>query len=158
MQKRMNRLLNGIRDRVYRPLLVCALRQRYATLIVFMAAAALGCGMVLTGKIRTVFFPEVPGDIITINLTMEKGSPPALTLRNVRRIEAAAREVNRELGDQNGSGAAPIVKVMTAVEDDYSVEVYGELLPRQQWLQGQWCYTKKWPIGFVVVAYAKDTN
>ncbi|MEX0301883.1 MAG: efflux RND transporter permease subunit, partial [Leisingera sp.] len=55
-----------VRNRVYRPVLVVSVTYRYAVLVLFIAAAALGLGLMVKGKVRTVFFPEVPGQVITV--------------------------------------------------------------------------------------------
>ena len=50
--------LYWVRDHIYQPMLLAAVRQRYAVLILFIAAATLGLGLMYKGKVRTVFFPK----------------------------------------------------------------------------------------------------
>ncbi|MCV6604743.1 MAG: efflux RND transporter permease subunit, partial [Porticoccaceae bacterium] len=62
--------LIGFRDHIYAPLLRRALVHRYAVLVLFISAATLGLGMIGLGKVRTVFFPEIPEQLVQVNLTM----------------------------------------------------------------------------------------
>jgi len=80
------------RDRIYYPVLVASVRQRYAVLILFVAAALLGIGLMGKGKVKTVFFPDVPGQVITVNLEMDARAPFALTRSNINRIEATIEQ------------------------------------------------------------------
>ena len=122
-------LLMAANHRIYKPVIAFCLTHRYAVVLVFASVAVCAAGLVESGRIKTVFFPEVPGNTIIVTLKMEKSSPVALTLENARRLEEAAREVNREQMAALGTMDPPIARVMTAVTDDTSVEIYGELQP-----------------------------
>ncbi len=130
LQRGAARCLNCINLQIYQPVLVRALKHRYSALILFITVAVMGC-MVFTGQLRTLFFPEVPGDIITVNLEMENGSPQSLTTANLASIEMAASELNAELMAQLSLAAPPIRRVMTALTDTGSGEIYAELQPEK---------------------------
>ncbi len=115
-------------ERVYRPILAFALRHRYAVLIAFVSLATGVLTLMSTGWIRTVFFPAVPGQIITVNLRMTNGSSLALTRANVDVIERAAEELNAAAGVET----PPIVRIMTALTSETSAEIYAELRPERE--------------------------
>ncbi len=121
--------LYWVRDCIYQPLLVAAVRQRYAVLILFIAAATLGLGLMYKGKVRTVFFPEVPGQVITMNLEMDARSPFALTRRNVNRIEAVLNELNVELAEEASMSAPPVQTVFTIINSAGNAQIFAEMIP-----------------------------
>ncbi|UWQ36626.1 efflux RND transporter permease subunit [Leisingera aquaemixtae] len=118
-----------VRDRVYKPVLVISVTHRYAVLVLFIAAACLGLGLMVKGKVRTVFFPEVPGQVITVNLEMDARAPFALTRANVNRIEAAGHALNRELAEQAGMDVPPVKTFFTIISSAGSAQIYAEMLP-----------------------------
>ena len=121
--------LTWFRDRVYQPVLVQSVRHRYAALIFFIAAAMAGLGLMMKGKVQTVFFPDVPGQVIAINLEMDARAPFALTKANIDRIERVGRTLNEELRERQGMNAAPIETFFTIVNSAGSAQMYAEMLP-----------------------------
>ncbi|MVO18403.1 efflux RND transporter permease subunit [Parasedimentitalea huanghaiensis] len=117
------------RDRVYQPILVVSIAHRYAVLIVFVAAGTLGLGLMGIGKVKTVFFPDVPGQIITVNLEMDARAPFALTKANVDRIEKLGRELNTEIAEGEGMEKPPIKTFFTLISSAGSAQLYAEMLP-----------------------------
>jgi multidrug efflux pump subunit AcrB len=69
--------LDAFNQRIYRPLLEWSLKQRYAVLVLFVSFATLGLGLIEAGKIKTVFFPEIPGQVITVKMEMDARSLPS---------------------------------------------------------------------------------
>jgi multidrug efflux pump subunit AcrB len=118
-----------VRDHLYRPALGFSVRHRYAVLILFIAAGALGLGLLQKGKIKTVFFPDVPGQVITVNLEMDARAPFSLTRDNVDRIEAQGRRLNKELAAKAGMKELPIRTFFTIVNGAGSAQIYAEMLP-----------------------------
>ncbi len=123
----VDRALGTVVRSIYKPALGFALHHRYANLLVLTAVAVLGIGLMATGKIQMVFFPEVPGNTITVNVAMDPSSPGSLTRRNAERLEAAATVVNRRFLEEHGLSSPPIARLMAVVVGHLEVEVYGEL-------------------------------
>ncbi|MEM1190481.1 MAG: efflux RND transporter permease subunit [Pseudomonadota bacterium] len=132
VQRGARRSLAWVRDRLYAPLLVRALRHRYAVSILFIAAATAGLGMLAKGRIETVFFPDVPGQVISVQMEMDARAPFALTRDNVDRIEALGRAINRELQQETGMAEAPIETFFAIVESPRRAQLFAELLPVEQ--------------------------
>jgi multidrug efflux pump subunit AcrB len=129
LRRLADRLLSAINRRLYQPLLGRALRHRYAALAIMATMALCGMAMIANGWIRTVFFPDVPGQIITVALQTRSGSPTDLTVSHITAIEAAAREVNRVAMEEFKTEQPPIARVMTALTGPTSAEIYAELQP-----------------------------
>ena len=131
LQSAMSRALAVVNTRLYRPLLSKALRHRYASLAVFLTIAVCGMSLVFNGWVRTVFFPDAPGQIITVTLQMRSGSPLHLTMTNITAIEKAAEQVNAEAINEFDADDPPILRIMTAMTGPFNVEVYAELQPEK---------------------------
>ncbi len=127
LRKRIDGGLKTFVRAVYRPALRLVIHHRYAALTLLAALAVLGIGLMATGRIKMVFFPEVPGNTITVHVKMDQSSPEALSRRGADRIERAASAVNRLLLDEHDLSSAPIAKVMAVVAGRLEIEAYGEL-------------------------------
>lgn len=117
--------------RLYLPFLGFALANRYAAFIAFSALAVVGIGMATSGLVRTSFFPDVPGSVITVKMDMDALSPPALTHSQADWLEQQALEMNQEFMVSHGLSRPPIEKIMTAVNNARQVEIYAELTPEK---------------------------
>lgn len=126
------RCLDFLNHRVYRPLLRVALAHRYSALVGFAVITVVGIGSIFNGRIKTAFFPDVPGQTITVTLGLHSGSPKSLLLENVQTIERQARELNEQLQQEFGTDDAPIARIMTAVVGDYAAEIWAELRPEKE--------------------------
>ena len=120
-------LLASLNQRYYQPLLTLTLRHRYTSLLIFTTLAVSVIGLVYNGWIRTVFFPEVPGQIISVELEMKSGSPMNLTAANVAAIEKAAEALNRQTMAELNTEAPPIAQLMTAITGPTSALIFAEL-------------------------------
>lgn len=148
--------LHHFRDKIYAPVVLIALKHRYAVFIGFLSMAVLSVGLVYHGKVKSVFFPEVPGQIITINMEMDTQAPYHLTVANMETIERIAQDINREINEainndinaetvntndednphqqsnQNNANNKVIVDVFKVVSGAYKGEIYAELSPSEQ--------------------------
>jgi len=88
--------------RFYRPFLEGALRWRYATLAVFIAAFFVVIGLVAGNWIPFRFFPRVEAEIVSAKITLPPGVPVERTQEAVARIEAAAAKLNEEFQGLKG--------------------------------------------------------
>ncbi len=121
--------LNWFRDKIYAPLLESAVRHRYATLVLFVAAGTLGIGLIGLGKIKTVFFPDVPGQVITVNLEMDARAPFRLTKANLERIRTIGLELNADVQKENSLNSPPIRSLFLQISDASSAQIFAEMTP-----------------------------
>lgn len=124
--------LNFMNSKLYTPLIRVLLRHRYSALVVFITIGIIGIGIIYQGKIRTVFFPEIPGQIITVNLKMHSGSPLDLLMKNIKIVEDGGLALNDELKKANHANLPPIATIMTAVVDESSAVIWAELQPEKK--------------------------
>ncbi len=91
-------------ERVYLPLIERAIEWRYSTLAIGLAVLCVTAGYVFSGRMQFEFFPDVEADNAVVLLTMPRGTPASTTLAAVRRLEAAAFELETELEAEGHAG------------------------------------------------------
>ncbi len=121
--------LHRFRDGPYRHSLQLALAHRYAVLVLFLALGVTGIGLIAKGKIRSVFFPDVPGQIITVSLQMDSRAPMRLTQANLNHIEGVGHDLNLRYQQAHGLDAAPIQTMFYLISDPETAVLYAELTP-----------------------------
>ena len=87
---------------VYRPNLEMFLRWRYVTGSACIAILVLTVGMVFGGWTSFELFPSIESDVMSASVTMPQGTPPEVTSNALRRLEAGADRIRRELIDETG--------------------------------------------------------
>lgn len=81
---------------VYFPAVEWAIKQRYAVFIAFIAVVVLGLGLIAQGKVKTVFFPEFPGQLMSVEMEIDSRAPYNLTVSNINKIEAIGDQLNKD--------------------------------------------------------------
>ncbi|WP_046019637.1 efflux RND transporter permease subunit [Marinomonas sp. S3726] len=136
--------LNHVNQRWYRPLLRKAIKYRYASFIFFLSLALVGISLATSGKVRTTFFPEVPGSIITVKVELDPLIPYALTTQHAAFIEQQAQILNTEIQEEFPNSKPVIARIMTAVNNANEVEIYAELAPEKQRVVDTLELVKRW--------------
>ncbi|MCZ4339359.1 efflux RND transporter permease subunit [Shewanella colwelliana] len=91
----------------YRHFIERCITQRYNVVAAFVGVLILSIALVASGKVRWVFFPDIPSDFIQVRLDMDVGSSEANTLKVVKEIENALYTMNDKMEDEYGY---PVVK------------------------------------------------
>ncbi|GGI91998.1 efflux RND transporter permease subunit [Shewanella gelidii] len=86
----------------YRNFLEFAIRQRYSVIAMFIGVLIFSIALVVSGKVRWVFFPDIPSDFIQVQLQMDEGSSEMNTLQVVQNIEEALYQMNDEMTLKHG--------------------------------------------------------
>ncbi len=110
-QKIQRRTQHGLQRLIhdkYRPMLEKAIDNRGVTVAAFVGILIMTIGLMSSGIVRMVVFPEVPGDFARMNLQMESGSPPAARNAALDRIEGALLDLNDEYNAAN-PGKDPMI-------------------------------------------------
>ncbi|WP_305984011.1 efflux RND transporter permease subunit [Roseibium sp. MMSF_3544] len=132
VQRTARGCLMGFRDRVYAPVLRWSLVNRYAVLILFVAVASLVFGLMGTGQIKSTFFPNIPGQVISVSLTMDQRAPAQLTRQNLEVLEEAGLALNEDPDLRNAAGMGPVAHLSAFLSGTTSAELYLELTPSQE--------------------------
>jgi len=85
----------------YKPLLDKAVRNAGVTVMTFIGVLILTIGVLGSGMVRTVLFPEVPSDFIRMQLQMEAGTSPEARNAALYKIESAILDLDAEYAEEN---------------------------------------------------------
>jgi len=103
----INEWLQHFIHHTYRHFLERCISRRYSVVAVFVGVLMLSLALVQSGKVRWVFFPDIPSDFIQVQLEMEEGSSEQNTLKVLQQVEDALYKMNTKLEEQYGY---PMVK------------------------------------------------
>ncbi|MCC4831708.1 efflux RND transporter permease subunit [Shewanella sp. 10N.7] len=87
----------------YRQFLGKCITHRYNVVAAFVGVLILSLALVGSGKVRWVFFPDIPSDFIQVQLEMEEGSSELNTLDVVQKVEEALYAMNDKFAQESGS-------------------------------------------------------
>lgn len=131
LQGHVSRALNYWIRKLYRPFIHKALQLRYATVTLALTLFVLVVGMVPSGKISAVFFPDIPENLVTVSLTLEDEAGYGLAQAQAIELEQIGLQVSRELQEKYQLLVPPLKHVMTTTTDN-SATLIAELSPRDQ--------------------------
>ncbi|GAB4272582.1 MAG: efflux RND transporter permease subunit [Pararhodobacter sp.] len=90
-----------------------AIRARYLTTGLAIAALVLTVGAMASGIVKREAFPDIDGDVLEARLLMPQGTPLARTEQAVAQVEAALDAVNARLSPLQPGGQALVVRRIT---------------------------------------------
>ncbi|MEX2334916.1 MAG: efflux RND transporter permease subunit, partial [Pseudohongiella sp.] len=126
-QQWVARGLSHFINNIYKPALITAVNNRYATVAAFVTALILSAGLVIGGLVRFEFFPNIPSDFIQASVTMNDGSSFQARNDALTRMEQAILTLNEEYPDEN-----PVDHVMVFTNGDSGGEILVELTKAEE--------------------------
>ena len=117
---------------LYQPLLKVSLRYRYAWLTVFVALSLGVLGALYKGKIQSVLFPDVPGDLIILTVELEANAPLTLTQNAMKKVEQVKENINQKYRQEFNIDGDVIAKNMTVMYEQGLILVFAEPLTRSK--------------------------
>ena len=127
IQRRVQHGLHALIHNWYIPALEKSIRNRGLTFSIFAAILILTFGVMNSGLVRTVLFPEVPSDFIQVQMTMQNGTPPSVRDSALDRIEQAVFEINGEFVADNPDADDPIDHLIVFTNGDTAGVIFAEL-------------------------------
>jgi multidrug efflux pump subunit AcrB len=137
-RRRVDSGFNRFRERVYRPLVVAAIRRRGVTVSLVAALMLLAVGLLAGGRIAFVFFPTPESQIVFANATFVAGTPRERTHAFLRELEQGLVEAERELGGGLVEsavarlGSTVAVDVGAGAQGDQLASILVQLVPSEQ--------------------------
>lgn len=99
--------------KLYRPFINRALGYRYAVLMFAISIFIGVMGMVASGTIRSVFFPDIAINYVQVELEMDAEAGTALVQQQALELEQLGLELNQELQQEFNLETAPIPSIVT---------------------------------------------
>ncbi|WP_137224892.1 efflux RND transporter permease subunit [Shewanella sp. MEBiC00475] len=82
---------------IYQPSIELALRFRYAVVMLFITVFIVVASMPITGGVRVAFFPDIAGDTVVADFSMQNDASFGQTYKNLMTLENAAKQVDAQL-------------------------------------------------------------
>ena len=98
-------------DSVYLPSLRVLLRHRYLAVAGFISILILSFGLIVGGLVRVVFFPDLAGDFMQVDLEMNEGTPAAATHANLDLLSEALARSDERIQAERGF-TSPVVRTV----------------------------------------------
>ncbi|NAW70479.1 MMPL family transporter [Vibrio sp. V27_P1S3P104] len=102
VQRSADSVLNFLNYQMYTPVIKLCLRFRYATLLLFLSLLIVIATLPMSGTVKMAFFPDIPRDIASADITMLDDASFGQTHRNLLVIEQAAKRADTHLRAQLG--------------------------------------------------------
>jgi len=96
INKKADQFLMFLRDRMYAPYLTFFLKNKFLGFAIPIALLIFSVGGIMSGIVKTSFFPRMASDRVSINLTMPQGTNEKITDSIISQIEEAAWLVNND--------------------------------------------------------------
>ncbi|MEM1189800.1 MAG: efflux RND transporter permease subunit [Pseudomonadota bacterium] len=123
----INERLDDFRERWFLPALERAIDRRYSMMILILAVAVGGAGLLVNEQVRSVFFPDVPGSTISVELAVADDASYGFTERALNRLERTAYAVGDALSQD--LGAEVIESTSVRMTGDLAGRAYVALTP-----------------------------
>ena len=112
---------------LYRPVLKYALNFRYAVILLFVALFVLVIGMPMNGTVRVGFFPSLPGDTVSAEMSLQSDASYGQNERNMQWLETSLNKADQQLMDKYHSDVSGISSLQVMASGDQSGSITVEL-------------------------------
>lgn len=102
MRNSISAWLKRFVEKKYKPFAKKCVDFRYTTIAVFIALMIVMVGLLQSGTVRWVFFPNVPSDMIFSSLTMQPGTHESQTISSLRQVESVLKRVADDYEEEHG--------------------------------------------------------
>lgn len=99
IQQRCAHSVLWVARRVHGPLVRAAVKQRYLTWAIFAGAMILAVGLMVSGRVKQTFMPEVEGDFMQASITLPQTTPFSRMEQVAEQLDAARRALEAETMD-----------------------------------------------------------
>ncbi len=129
LQRRTQHGLNRLIQNHYKPLVSKVVESPGVTVAGFISILIVTVGVMFSGHVRAVWFPEAPSDFINVQLTMESGLPIEARDSALSRLESSILDLNQEYVDDNpGADELPMIRHVGAFTNgDSNAQLWVEL-------------------------------
>ena len=116
---RLARFQKGVEESIvnfgntwYRRVVSAAVKRRYLTTSIFLAALIISIGVFNSGWVKFNFMPEVQAEIIYVNVDLPTGTPYTRSLQILNQLQVAEKKLIKEVDDRakNEGGTGKLIE------------------------------------------------
>jgi multidrug efflux pump subunit AcrB len=117
------------------PLVRAAVKFRYLTWSIFLGIMILAIGLMVTGRVKQTFMPEVEGDFMVASITLPQTTPFSRMEQVAEQLDAARRALEQETADSavedpnTGTMSRGVVRSWSQSIEENSIRAYVGLTP-----------------------------
>ena len=127
LQHKADRLMQYINDKMYQPAIRWSVVNRYKVLSLFLAIFILVVGLIPSGKVNFVFFPDIPRNIVEVKFSSEDGSGYGISHSQITKIENIVTQLNQDWRNTLDLDEDIILQIQSQVLDDKNGHIVMEL-------------------------------
>lgn len=120
---------------LHAPLVRTAVKARYLTWAIFLVVMVLGVGLMVSGRVKQTFMPEVEGDFMMANITLPQTTPFSRMEQVSAQLDAARRALEEETTEhawvdpETGQTSRGVVRSWSQFIDENTIQAYVGLTP-----------------------------
>lgn len=124
-----------VANNLHAPLVRVAVKMRYLTWAIFAVAMILGIGLMLTGRVKQTFMPEVEGDFMQATITLPQTTPFSRMQQVAEQLDAARVALEQETADSafedanTGAMSRGVIRSWSQSIEENSIRAYVGLTP-----------------------------
>jgi multidrug efflux pump subunit AcrB len=135
LQQRCAHSVLWVAKNLHAPLVRAAVKFRYLTWSVFLVIMILGVGLLISGRVKQTFMPEVEGDFMIASITLPQTTPFSRMEQVAEQLDAARRALEQETQDHavedpnTGTMSRGVVRSWSQSIEENSIRAYVGLTP-----------------------------
>ncbi|MBL8536056.1 MAG: efflux RND transporter permease subunit [Hyphomonadaceae bacterium] len=124
-----------VAQNVHGPLVRAAVKARYLTWAIFAGVMVLSIGLMVSGRVKQTFMPEVEGDFMQATITLPQTTPFSRMEQVAEQLDAARRALEQETADvavedrNTGHMSRGVVRSWSQSIEENSIRAYVGLTP-----------------------------
>ncbi|HYD88914.1 MAG TPA: efflux RND transporter permease subunit [Vitreimonas sp.] len=137
LQQRCAHSVIWVAKNLHQPLVKSAVKMRYLTWSVFLGITILAIGLMMTGRVKQTFMPEVEGDFMQVSIELPQTTPFSRMEQVAEQLDAARLALEQETTqyaqpDPNtGAQSRGVVRSWSQSIEENSIRAYVGLTPPQ---------------------------
>lgn len=135
VQQRCAHSVIWVAQNIHAPLVRQAVKLRYLTWAIFLVVMVLAVGLMVSGRVKQTFMPEVEGDFMIANITLPQTTPFSRMEQVAEQLDAARRALEAETADvavedpNTGAMSRGVIRSWSQSIEENSIRAYVGLTP-----------------------------
>jgi multidrug efflux pump subunit AcrB len=120
---------------IHGPVVKFAVKQRYLTWAAFLVVMVLAIGLMVSGRVKQTFMPEVEGDFMQANIQLPQTTPFSRMEQVAEQLDAARRALEQETHDvahedpNTGQMSRGVIRSWSQSIDNNTIQAFVSLTP-----------------------------